>query len=184
MNLSHTMKMGLLVAAACVAAGGGAAWVVSKVHSSTAQAGTPASSLRPGVVGRSGRFGFAPPGGGGFDQRGPGLGFGRGGGGGLSAVATYLGLSTTDLFSKLQSGQTLAEIAKSTDGKSVSGLIAAMTTAQKNELAAAVKSGRITQAQADQLSTNLTVRITAIVNGQFGFRRRYDDGGTQPATPL
>ena len=182
MNLSHTMKMGLLVAAACVAAGGGAAWVVSKVHSSTAQAGTPASSLRPGVVGRSSRFGFTPPGGGGFDRRGPG--FGRGGGGGLSAVATYLGLSTTDLFSKLQSGQTLAEIAKSTDGKSVSGLIAAMTTAQKNELAAAVKSGRITQAQADQLSTNLTVRITAIVNGQLGFRRRFDDGGTPPGTPL
>ena len=170
MKVSHTMKMGLLVAAACVAAGGGAAWVVSKVHASTARAATSVSSLRPGVVGRSSRF----------DQRRPGF---FSGGGSLSAAATYLGLSTNDLFSKIRSGQTLAQIAKSTDGKSVSGLISAMVAAQKNELAAAVKAGRITQALADQLGTNLTERITAMVNGRFGFRRPFDDGHP-PATPL
>ena len=169
------MKMSLLVAAACVAAGGGAAWVVSKVHASTARAGTPVSSLRPGVVGRSSRFGFTPPGM--FDRR-----VGRRGAG-LSAAAQYLGLSVTDLFSKVRSGQTLAQIANSTDGKSASGLIAALTAAQKSELAAAVTAGRLTQAQADRLSANLTARITALVNGQLGFHRRFGDGGP-PATPL
>ena len=175
------MKTGLLVVAACVAAGGGAAWVVSKVHSSTARAGTPVSSLKPGVVGRSSRFGFTPPGAFDQNQRRPFFRFGRAVG--LSAAATYLGLSATDLLSKVQSGQTLAEIAKSTNGKSVAGLIAAMTTAQTSDLAAAVKAGRLTQLQADQLGANLAKRITAMVNGQFGFHRGFGDS-RPPATPL
>ena len=48
-----------------------------------------------------------------------------------------------------------------------------MTSAQKSELAAAVKDGRLTQAEADTLGARLTDRVTAMVNGRFGFRRRF-----------
>ena len=178
-EVSHNMKVGALVAAACVAAGGAAAFAVSKLHAGTASGGRQASGLQPGVVGSSRGFGFAPPNG--FDRRGPFFGLGRGGG--LSAAAGYLGLPSADLFAKLQSGQTLAQIADATAGKSASGLIAAMTAAQKSELATAVRDGRLTQAQADRLSANLTARITAMVNGELSFGRRFGNrGGTAPTT--
>ena len=169
LEISHTLKMGALVAAACVAAGGGAAYVVSKLHSGSASAATRTSGLKTGVIGRGGGFGFAPPGD--SDRRGRFFGLGRGAG--LAAAAGYLGTSTSDLFAKLQSGRTLAQIAQATSGKSVAGLIAAMTSAQKSELAAAVKDGRLTQAEAETLGARLTDHVTAMVNGRFGFHRRF-----------
>jgi hypothetical protein len=56
---------------------------------------------------------------GGFDGHGPG---GPGGGPpGAAAIAAYLGISATELRTDLQSGQTLADLAKA-QGKTVSGL--------------------------------------------------------------
>ena len=182
MEISHNTKVGALLAAACVAAGAGTAFAVWKLHSPSASAATQVGGLRTGVIGRPDGFGFAPPGG--FGPRGPGFGFGRGGG--LSAAAGYLGLSPSQLITKLQSGQTLAQIAEATSGKSVAGLVAAMTAAQKTELDNAVKAGRLTQAQADSLSAALKDRVTAMVNGRFGFRfggPRSDDDGP-PGTTL
>ena len=186
-EISHNTKVGALLAAACVAAGAGTAFAVWKLNSPSASAATKPGGLRTGVIGRPDGFGFAPPGG--LDPRDPGfrLGFGFARGGGLSAAAGYLGLSTSQLITKLQSGQTLAQIADATSGKSVAGLVAAMTAAQKTDLDNAVKAGRLTQAQADSLSAALKDRVTAMVNGRFGFRfggpPKSDDDGP-PGTTL
>jgi hypothetical protein len=126
------------------------------------------------VIGRPrpGGFGFAPQRG--FERHGVGL----------SAAASYLGLSVGRLLAQMQAGRTPAQIAKSTDGKSVSGLVDAMAAAQNDELDAAVKDGRLTQAQAERLSANLKARITAMVNGRFGFGHRFGGPADPPASPL
>jgi hypothetical protein len=167
-ELSRSSKIGA-VAAACVVAGAGTAFVVSKLNSGSAKAADQPSPFQTGVIAPPRGFGFAPA--------MPRPGFFRLGG--LSAAADYLGLTPGELFAKLRSGQTLAQIAESTAGKSVKGLIEAMTAAQKTAIDAAVKDGRLTQAQADELSTRLQDRITALVKGQFGlgfrFREKFDD---------
>jgi hypothetical protein len=43
-----------------------------------------------------------------------------------------------------------------------------MVAAQRSQLDAAVKSGRITQAMATQIESNLKSRVTQMVNGGFG----------------
>ena len=52
-----------------------------------------------------------------------------------------------------------------TSGKSTAGLVAALVAAEKTELAAAVKAGDLTQAQADRITTGLQARVAAMVNG-------------------
>ena len=84
----------------------------------------------------------------------------------LDAAATYLGTTTSDLLSQLQAGKTLAQIA----GSKTSGLVAALVTHEKTEIAAAVTAGRLTQAQADQIASTLTQRFTDLVNGTFPAR--------------
>ena len=64
-------------------------------------------------------------------------------------------ISQADLLTPLQSGKTLAQVAGATSGKSVAGLIDALVAAEKTELAAAVTAGRLTQAQADQITTDV-----------------------------
>ncbi len=109
---------------------------------------------------------------------GQGLGFGgpggpRGmggmhrGGEGLTAAATYLDQTETQLRAQLQSGKTLADIAKATSGKTVDGLVQAMVDAEKAELDKAVQSGKLTAAQEQQILTQLTQRVTDMVNGTF-----------------
>jgi hypothetical protein len=79
----------------------------------------------------------------------------------LDAAATYLGTTTSDLLTQLQAGKTLAQIA----GSKTSGLIAALVAHEKQEIADAVKAGRLSQAQADQIAPTLTQRFTDLVNG-------------------
>ncbi len=55
----------------------------------------------------------------------------------LVTAAGYLGLSTAQLRSELQSGKSLAEIANSTPGKSKAGLVQALESADRRKLAAA-----------------------------------------------
>ena len=63
-----------------------------------------------------------------------GVGGGRGGihfgGDDITAAAAYLGTTETDLRTKVQAGQTLAQVAAATAGKSRHGLIQALVTAQ------------------------------------------------------
>lgn len=83
---------------------------------------------------------------------------------GLSAAADYLGLSQSELLTKLQSGKTLADIAKD-EGKSVDGLIQALVDDAKKHLDQAVKDGKLTQAQEDQILNDIKQHITDLVNG-------------------
>jgi hypothetical protein len=84
----------------------------------------------------------------------------------LDAAASYLDLTEAQLHSELESGKTLAQIAKD-HGKSAGGLVNALTDAAKQKLDAAVKAGRLTQAQADQMLSDLHARITDLVNGKL-----------------
>jgi hypothetical protein len=82
----------------------------------------------------------------------------------LSVAATYLGLTESDLQTKLRSGKTLAQVANVTDGKSADGLVDALVAAAQKHIAADVSSGRLTQTQADQILSDLKQHITARVN--------------------
>jgi polyhydroxyalkanoate synthesis regulator phasin len=124
----------------------------------------------------------------------PLLGFGRPGFGhhggphgmhpGLDAAADYLGVTEAQLHTALESGKTLAQVAKS-KGKSVDGLVAALVADEQAELSAAVKAGRLTQAQANAIQSDLKARITDMVNNAPPVRREFrfrsgDSGGPAP----
>jgi hypothetical protein len=114
---------------------------------------------------------------------GPGFGmhhafgmFGRG----LDAAASYLGLTEDQLRTQLESGKTLAQVARA-QNKSVDGLVDAIVADAKQKLDAAVKSGRITKAQETAILSDLKSHVTNFVNGtqpKFGFR--HFDGGPPP----
>lgn len=81
----------------------------------------------------------------------------------LATAAKTLGLSEEALRTQLESGKSLADVAKA-QNVSVDTLISALVDAAKADLAAAVKAGRLTQAQADEISATLKERITDHVN--------------------
>jgi hypothetical protein len=128
-----------------------------------------------------GRGGF----GGGFAR--PGFGFGLGGN--LSAVATYLGLSTDQIQTDLQNGQTLAQIATG-QGKTADGLVSAVVAAEKTNLDQAVSDGKLTADQETNILSMAQKLLTNFVNGTranfggpgfaFGFGR-FDGVGPGPA---
>ena len=170
MDASRNRKIGIAAVGSVALVAAGTAFAAGKLSHSGSTANTASGSgdlIAAGTQsGGSGGYGF------GYGRRDRGFGrfgFGRAGGpfhGGddLTAAATYLGTTAGDLQSKLSSGQTLAQIADATSGKSASGLIDALVTHEKTELQQAVTDGKLTQTQADQLETNLTDRITALVN--------------------
>jgi hypothetical protein len=95
---------------------------------------------------------------------GPHRGFGHFGFfGGLDAAASYLGLTEAQLQNELESGKSLAQVAKD-HGKSADGLINALVDAAKTKLDAAVAAGRLTKDQATELLNGLKDRITNLVN--------------------
>jgi hypothetical protein len=98
------------------------------------------------------------------------FGFGLGGHGilaaGLAEAATYLGITVDQLRTQLQSGKTLAQVAKD-NGKTVDGLVTALTDAASKKLDALVADGHLTRAQADEIESDLKQDITDIVNGTF-----------------
>lgn len=101
---------------------------------------------------------------------GPGFGRGhsehrlRGGGGHLTAAATYLGFTVEQLRTALVGGDSLADVAKD-KGKSVDGLVTALVADEKKRLADAVADGRLTDAQRDQIESDLQARVKDFVNG-------------------
>jgi hypothetical protein len=95
-------------------------------------------------------------------------------GNGVQATARrYLAISAAQFRSDLRSGETLAEIASATSGKSEAGLIEALVTAKKSTLAAEVSSGKITQAQANELLPKLSRREAARVKRVRGKRQAH-----------
>src|SRR5439155_919693 len=93
-----------------------------------------------------------------------------------AAVAKYLGLTNAQLVKQLESGQSLAAIAKA-QGKTAAGLEQAITAAAKTHLDKAVANKRITAAQEQLLLKALSARINHLVNntppklGRFGGAR-------------
>ena len=110
---------------------------------------------------------------------GPGFGRSLHHHGGLDAAASYLGMTEAKVRTALDNGQTLADLAKARD-KSVDGLVAAMTKAETAKLNAAVKAGRLTDAQRDSIVAGLKDRITDMVNGAIGPRFGRGPGGPPP----
>src|SRR5436305_5337001 len=102
--------------------------------------------------------------------RPPGFGDGPGGphefGHGLDAAATYLGLTEAQLRTQLESGKTLAQVAKA-QGKSVDGLEAALVKDATTKLDAAVKAGRLTAADEQQILSDLKEHVDDLVNGNL-----------------
>jgi urease accessory protein UreF len=83
---------------------------------------------------------------------------------GLDAAATYLGLTEAQLHTQLESGKSLADLAKAKN-KSVEGLVSALVDSAQTRLDGAVASGRLTQKEADSILTDLKSHMTAFVNG-------------------
>jgi hypothetical protein len=100
--------------------------------------------------------------------------------GGLDAAATYLGLTDAQLRTQLESGKSLADVAKA-QSKTVDGLVQAMVDAAKKKLDAAVAAGRLTQSRADSILSELKSHTADFVNGtapRFGLR--HFRGGLPP----
>lgn len=103
----------------------------------------------------------------------------------FEAAAAYLGLDQEELQTRLEDGDTLAEIARA-EGKSVDGLVAALVAEARANLDEKVEEGRLTEAQRTEILGDLESRIEALVNGEAGFRFRGDGprhgfGGFGPA---
>jgi hypothetical protein len=103
----------------------------------------------------------------------------------LSDAASYLGLTEAQLRTQLNSGKTLAQVAKDRD-KSVDGLIDKIVAAKKERIEAAVKEGRLTRAQADEILSDLKQQVTDFVNNgrfEFHFRGPGRDFHARPGFP-
>ena len=77
-------------------------------------------------------------------------------------VAAVLGISTDQLKSDLEAGQSLSDIAKA-NGRSDQDVIDGVTAAAKSRLDAQVAAGTLTQAQADALLERAKVRIERVI---------------------
>ena len=124
---------------------------------------------------------------GGLGGRGFGPGFGHEGHFDvLDAAASYLGLSEEKLRAALEN-KTLAQIAKE-QGKSASGLVQALVTADEKRIDEALAGGRITKDQASELKAHVEERVQALVNGElphrgFGRHPGFWPGSASPRGP-
>jgi Arc/MetJ-type ribon-helix-helix transcriptional regulator len=94
----------------------------------------------------------------------------------LSAAADYLGLTEAQLRAKLNTGQTLAQIAKAQD-KSVDGLKQAILAEARRKLDQLVEDDELTRAEADAMYERLESHVDDLVDhGMFRFDLRERDG--------
>ncbi|MFC4302239.1 hypothetical protein [Cohnella boryungensis] len=96
----------------------------------------------------------------------------------LSASAKALGLSEEELKEQLKAGETLAELAAS-KGVDVQTLIDAQAAAMTTRINEAVKSGKLTQEQADKQLEKVAEAAESVVNGK-GFGGRHHGGDKAP----
>ncbi len=90
---------------------------------------------------------------------------------GLQAAASTLGMSTTDLTTALRGGKTLLTLAQEKN-VDVAKLRTAIANAEKAAIDQAVKDGKLTQAQADALKTNLKPENIDLNRRSLGFAGR------------
>jgi ribosomal protein S20 len=91
----------------------------------------------------------------------------------FEAAATYLGLTESELRSRLSDGKTLAEIAKA-EGESVDGLVDALVEAAEKQIDHAVDRGKLTESQAEKLKSGLRDRMERLVENDFFRSPRFD----------
>jgi hypothetical protein len=107
---------------------------------------------------------------------GPMGGMGRGGMQ-LGTIATALGMTEAELRTELQAGKSVADVATA---KSVSldAVVNAVIAAQTTTLQQAVTDGRLTQAQADTLLSNLKLTLPSHLQTKtvVGMNREFDSG--------
>jgi hypothetical protein len=84
----------------------------------------------------------------------------------FEAAADYLGMTEAQLREALESGKTLAEVAKDRH-KSVDGLVNALLAGAEKKLDAAVAAGELTKAEEKEMLAGLKDRITDLVKGRF-----------------
>jgi uncharacterized protein YidB (DUF937 family) len=94
---------------------------------------------------------------------------GRGGFAASSALAQFLGISTSDLQTARQNGQTLAQVAAA-HGKSVADLKAFLTQQLKTRLDAVVAAGKMTAQQEQTVLNNASSRLDQMINAKPGSR--------------
>jgi len=116
-----------------------------------------------------------------------GFGFHREFGRALDSAASYLGVTADALRTELENGKTLAQVAKER-GKSVDGLVDALTADAKSKLDAAVADGRLTRTQADDFLARVKENVRDGVNGtgpahDSWFRFRGGHGLRPPGLP-
>ncbi|MDP9269846.1 MAG: hypothetical protein M3P14_02505 [Chloroflexota bacterium] len=83
-----------------------------------------------------------------------------------SVIATAIGITEAQLLTELNAGKTPAQVATA-HGVATQKVIDALVQDGINELAADVKAGRLTQAQADARKADVTQRATDQVNNGF-----------------
>jgi hypothetical protein len=92
-----------------------------------------------------------------------------------SVAAAAIGITETELNNALQGGQTIAGVAKA-HNVDVQTVIDALVADKQDEVAAALKAGTISQAQADRALATATQFVTDQVN-RTGFGSRGPGGG-------
>ena len=108
---------------------------------------------------------------------------GKGGGVGhgvdLDTAAGVIGVTADELRTQLQAGKTLAQVAQA-KGIDQDALVDKLVAAEKTRIAAAVKAGTLTQAQADAKLADLESRVTGQVTSTrpVGGQGRHGDDGT------
>jgi hypothetical protein len=89
----------------------------------------------------------------------------------LRASAKYLGLTADQLKTKLKAGQSLAQVANATPGKSAAGLVDYLTGLVKAKLDPFVASGKLTSAQEATILARVQSKLTLLVNHTWTGRR-------------
>jgi hypothetical protein len=108
---------------------------------------------------------------------GPG-GWGRDGNGPMTAVAETLGIDEEALFTALQEGTTVAELAEEADVP-LDTVVDAVIAQHEERVAAAIEAGRLTQEQADEMEAQMREALTERFSQPFegrGFGREHGMG--------
>lgn len=94
----------------------------------------------------------------------------------FQAAAKFLGIGEQDLRTQLRSGKSLAQVAQAA-GKSKDALVQAIVADETTKIDQAVKDGKLTADQATKIKSDLTQRVTDLVDHVggtgpgFGFHR-------------
>lgn len=107
-------------------------------------------------------------------------------GGMFGDIAKALGTTQAKLFAQLRAGKSLADVIKAS-GKSTSAVSAAVKASTKTRLDKAVKSGDITQKQADAMLDHVDEAVKAIASGKnlrvWGPKGHHRGGRSHPGGP-